>query len=238
MTSGTDWLVGAPDDWRDLGNRAGYVSRAQVLELAVQLARATPGNIVEFGVWQGASTRLLRAELTWSSLWEPGLRRKKIFACDSFRGLPGQYDNLAPGTFATSVPKLRGVRIVNGFFEDTLTLALAREVGQVSLAHFDADLYTSTACALEWLTPLVRPGTLLLFDEFCGDDPAEQRAFAEWCERTGVRAALLALFGRSPSGRGHTTDRRALFQVLGDREQRTAPGLLPLRLRRRLLARG
>jgi hypothetical protein len=45
------------------------------------------------------------------------------------------------------------------------------EVGQVSLAHFDADPYSSTACALEWITPLLHGGSLLLFDEFFGEDP-------------------------------------------------------------------
>jgi hypothetical protein len=213
------------------------VSRAQVLELAVQLSRPVRGNIVEFGVWKGYSTRVIRDELWRAGLWEPAQRRKKIYACDSFRGLPGQYEHLAPGTFATPVPILRGVRIVDGFFEDSLTTGLAGEVGRVSFAHFDADLHSSTACALDWVTPLLEPGALLLFDEFCGEDPAEERAFLEWSERAGVRTSLLAMFGREPSGRGETTDRRALFQVLGRTELRKAPPLLPVRLRRRLTAR-
>jgi len=102
------------------------------------------------------------------------------------------------------VPTLRGVRIVDGIFEPSLTADLAAEIGRVSLAHFDADLYESTRCALDWLTPLVGAGTLLLFDEFAGEDPAEARAFSEWCQPTGVRAVLLALFGRGPSGKGAT----------------------------------
>jgi Methyltransferase domain len=236
VATGPDWLGTRLEDWKESADRPAFVSQAQVLELAVQLSRAIPGNIVEFGVFEGASTRVIRDELWRAALWEPRQRRKRIFACDSFRGLPGRYERLAPGTYATSVPVLRGVEIVNGFFEDTLTESLARRVGRISFAHFDADLYSSTRCALEWITPLVQPGTVLLFDEFCGEDPAEERAFVEWMANNGVRIAPLAMFGREPSGKGYTTDRRALFQVLGDRELRKAPPLPLVRLRRGFLA--
>ena len=39
------------------------VSREQVLRLAVRSAVRVPGSIVEFGVAEGASTRVLRSEL-------------------------------------------------------------------------------------------------------------------------------------------------------------------------------
>jgi hypothetical protein len=65
----------------------------------------------------------------------------------------------------------------------------------------------------------------------------EARAFAEWCKATGTRAVLLALFGRSPSGKGARTDRRALFQVVTDEPLRPAQPLAPTRLRRRLFAK-
>jgi predicted O-methyltransferase YrrM len=232
-----EWLAGRAGDWTDLRSRVTFPSRTQVLELAVQLARPVAGHIVEFGVWKGYSTRAIRDELWRSGMWEGAQRRKRIYACDSFDGLPTSYENLSAGTFATPVPKLRGVRIVKGFFEDSLTPELAAEVGQVSLAHLDADLHSSTACALEWLTPLLHAGSLLLFDEFFGEDPAEERAFVEWTDRTGTQTALIALLGREPSGKGDMTDRRALFQVVGDEQLKKAPPLLPVRLRRRLAAR-
>ena len=232
-----EWLAGRAGDWTELRGKVTFASRAQVLELAVQLARAVDGHIVEFGVWKGASTRIIRDELWRSRLWERAQRRKRIYACDSFEGLPEAYEHLAAGTFATPLPRLTGVRVVKGRFEDSLTPALAAEVGRVSLAHFDADLYASTASALAWLTPLLGPGSLLLFDELFGEDPAEERAFTEWTARTGVRTALIALFGREPSGHGDMTDRRALFQVVGPEPVTRARPLPPVRLRRRLSAR-
>jgi hypothetical protein len=232
-----DWFGGEAGDWPPAKGRVTYPSRAQVLELAVQLSRTVPGHVIEFGVWKGHSTRVLRDELWRSALGNLRPHRKRIYACDSFRGLPEGYERLAPGTFATVVPRLVGVRLVPGFFDQSLTPGLAAEVGAVSLAHFDADLYESTRTALEWLTPLLRSGSLLLFDEFCGEDPAEERAFTQWSASSGVRTALLAVFGREPSGGGERTDRRALFQVVGDQRVRTAPPLLLTRLRRKLLSR-
>lgn len=221
MALGPDWLGTRQEDWKEPRDRPAFVPGAQVLELVVQMSRATPGNIVQFGVSDGASTRAIRDELWRSGVWEARQRTKRIFACDSF---------------ATWVPTLRGVEIVDGFFADTLTDTLARRVGPISFAHFDADRYPATKRALDWITPLVRPGTVLLFDEFCGEDPAEERAFVEWMANSGVRTALLAMFTREPADGSYTTDRRALFQVLGDVPLRPAPPLPPARLRRRLLA--
>jgi predicted O-methyltransferase YrrM len=237
-------LVGAEDDWSTNKGRITYPSRAQVLELAVALSRPVPGNIVEFGTWEGHSTRVIRDELWRARVWERAQRRKRIFACDSFEGLAEDYEHFKAGTFATEVPTLRGVRIVKGFFEDSLTPELSAEVGRVSFAHLDADLYSSTLKALNWLTPLLQPGSILLFDELLGEDPAEARALVEWQEASGTRLAMLALFGREPIGfgergveAGRRTDRRGLFQVVGDTELRKAPPLFPVRLRRRLAAK-
>jgi hypothetical protein len=229
--------AGSKADWTYLRSHVTFPSRDQVLELAVQIARPITGHIVEFGVWKGYSTRVIRDELWRSRVWDRRQRRKRIYACDSFQGLPTSYENLPAGNFATPVPRLSGVRIVEGFFQNSLTTKLADEIGEVSLVHFDADLYTSTACALDWVTPLLHSGSLLLFDEFLGEDPAEERAFLEWTERTGTPTALLALFGREPAGRGDMTDRRALLQVIGDAQLAKAPPLLPIRIRRKLSSR-
>ena len=58
------------------------------------------------------------------------------------------------------------------------------------LAHFDADLYSSTVCALEFVTPLLGTGSLLLFDELSGAGGAEQRAFEERLTDAEADAAL------------------------------------------------
>jgi hypothetical protein len=184
-----------------------FICREEVLKLSVALSGRIPGSIVEFGVADGGSTRVLRKASKKFN--------KRIYACDSFKGLREKYENAEVGTFACDPPRLPGVELVIGYFEDSLTPELAARVGTVCLASLDADLYSSTLCALRWLTPLLRTGSLLLFDEFVGEKESEKRAFEDWSKESGVATILVADFLRDPSGWGVNLDRRALYQVIG-----------------------
>jgi len=86
---------------------------------------------------------------------------------------------------------------------------------------------------LKWLTRLLGRGSVLLFDEFVGEEESEKRAFEDWSRESGVRTIQIAEFLRRPSGKGSEIDKRPLFQVVGQE-------LLPKRgtpaLRDRLLA--
>jgi hypothetical protein len=162
---------------------------------------------MEFGVYEGHSTRLLRRAL--------GRSDKLMFACDSFEGLPEKYEGAEVGTFECEPPKIRGVEIVKGYFEDSLTPELAARVKRVAFASLDADLYSSTICVLRWLTPLLGTGSLLLFDEFLGEQESERRAFDEWSQETGIQTVKIAEFMRVPAAWGRLIDSRPVFQVLG-----------------------
>ena len=179
-----------------------------MLEFSVAMSNHLPGHIMEFGVAKGGSTRILRRASAGS--------KKQVFACDSFEGLQEKYENCEIGTFACEPPKIPGVEIVKGFFDKSLTPELASRVGRVALASLDADLYSSTICALTWLTPLLGTGSLLLFDEFLGEQESEKRAFEDWTRDTGIRTVLVAEFLRGPSGFGTKIDKRPLFQVIGN----------------------
>lgn len=201
----------------------GCISRAQTLRIAVEASYQVPGNIVEFGVANGDSTRTIIKTVRRLER-DPGRsvdrivkrsRRKEVFACDSFEGMPEKYENLEVGHFATEPPKIRGVQIVKGYFDASLTPELAQRVGKVALASLDADLFSSTLCALNWLTPLLANGSLLLFDEYLGGDYAEKKAHEEWQKAAGVQTAEVARFAREPAGFGGTPDERVLFQVAG-----------------------
>jgi methyltransferase family protein len=191
------------------------VSRAQVLRMAVEASYKVPGNIVEFGVASGDSTRTISKTARRLERTQIGDSPKTIFACDSFEGMPEKYENLEVGYFACKPPRIRGVEIVKGYFETSLTPELAQRVGRVALASLDADLFSSTLCALTWLTPLLGNGSLLLFDEYLGGDNAEKRAHEQWQEATGIRTEAVARFVREPAGFGETPDERVLFQVTG-----------------------
>jgi hypothetical protein len=68
---------------------------------------------------------------------------------------------------------------------------------------------------LRWLTPLLHTGSLLLFDEYIGEQQSEKRAHEDWMHESGLRTIQLAEFLREPSGWGTVPDRRVLAQVVG-----------------------
>jgi hypothetical protein len=182
--------------WRDLHDRIQVISRKTALELAVRLSYRVLGNIVEFGVAEGDSTRILRRALTRCERGQLRGAHKSIFGFDSFEGLPEQFENASPGAFACDPPEIRGVEIVKGYYEQSLTDQVARRVGPVALASLDADLYSSTLTALRWLTPLLNTGSLLLFDEYIGEHASERRAHMDWGRETGIQTVMLAEFFR------------------------------------------
>jgi hypothetical protein len=120
--------------WQDIEQRIAIVPRDVVLELATRLAFQVPGHIVEFGVYRGRSTRLLRRVLRDLQRGQVRGAKKEIFACDSFCGMPEQFENLEVGALACEVPDIPGVHIVEGYFEDSLTpRSRAESVGSRSL---------------------------------------------------------------------------------------------------------
>jgi hypothetical protein len=209
-----------PKEWNCIKQKCNPFPRGLVLEMAVRLSLPVPGNIIEFGVAGGQSARIIQKTLEdyGRVTRRMGVPKKQLFACDSFQGLTEKFENLQPGAFACQPPYLPGVEIVKGFFQDTLNYELAARIGAVSLAHLDADLYSSTLCALNWLTPLLYTGSLLLFDEFLGGDGSERRAFEDWCHSTHMHTICIAEFIREPSGHGEQIDRRMLFQVVGEKD--------------------
>lgn len=222
--------------WDDLKPRVRYLSRSDDLEMTMRLAAHIPGNVIEFGVASGSSMRAMQSHLRRLRRWPINLfPNKQFFALDSFEGLRETYENAPVGAFKQDPPHLPGANIVKGYFEDSCTPELARQVGRVALAHLDADLYSSTLFALRWLTPLLGTGSLLLFDEFVGAKQSEARAFTEWREETGTELVRIAEFDRDPSGWGSTPDRRLLYQVVGDEPLPVLPRTLRQRVAGRLM---
>jgi|GEM_PF-4619180 len=218
LNSPLGYFVSTDLKWDQLGSRVNFISRSMILEMCVRLSLRVQGHIAEFGVAGGASTRIIDRSLRrFQRRPLIPFRGKKIFAFDSFEGLPEEYEGAPKGHFAGEVPKIRGVNFVKGYFEDTCTIQLQKKIGLLSFAHLDADLYSSTKFVLDWLTPMLTSGSLLLFDEFTGGDFSESRAFSDWMkENADIRIQRIAEFDRDPSGYGANLDRRLLYQVIRD----------------------
>jgi O-methyltransferase len=173
----------------------------RILTLAFSYARSelVEGDYAEFGVWTGRT--FVEAWRVADGVGEAGQRR--FFAFDSFEGLPdsegiddtGRWES---GEFAFSRAAFEGrlrrsrvprtdVHIVEGFYDDSLADPGRIPLQKVAVAWVDCDLYSSTVPVLEYLTPRLSQGAILLFDDwftFKGDaSRGEQRACHEWLAR-------------------------------------------------------
>jgi hypothetical protein len=151
-----------------------FGSRTGLLERAGQCA-SKAGLWLEFGVFRGESINFLASRFD-----------EHFYGFDSFEGLPKSWGIEHPeGAFSLggALPDvLPNVTLVRGWFDRTLPAFLREHPGeQVSFLHVDSDLYESARIVLEGLSDRIHPGTIIVFDEFCGASPNDEaRAFREY----------------------------------------------------------
>ena len=167
--------------------RPRYADREELYSAVATRIRTERVLYLEFGVWQGSSMR------SWSRLLQNPLT--SLHGFDSFEGLPEAWDARRPrGTFSRdgALPTFEDTRVVlhKGWFNDTLP-GFALPDHERLVLNLDADLYSSTIFVLHTLAKAIRPGTLLIFDEFC-DRLHEMKAFDEFLETTRTRFHFLA----------------------------------------------
>ena len=156
-------------------NEGTYMSNLRLADLVQHL----PGAVVECGVWRGGMSAGM-ADLL-------GPKREYVL-CDSFEGLPpakeidgagaiawqanpageSYHDNCtADENFARRAmakSSAERVRYVRGWFDQTLpTLELSEPI---ALLRLDGDWYDSTMTCLTHLFPKVRPGGVVLIDDY------------------------------------------------------------------------
>ena len=140
----------------------------------------------EFGVWRGESFKYLINTF------------KKGFGFDTFSGLPEDWHDEKKGTYSSFgvIPKIEGGEFIVGKFEDTLPNFFSKEKPKASLINFDADLYSSTLCALNYSKKVIDEKTILIFDEFIMNDKWEQdeyKALNEFCDNLSYSYEVLAV---------------------------------------------
>ena len=140
----------------------------------------------EFGVWRGESFNYLIRTF------------KKGFGFDTFEGLPENWHNEKKGTYSADglIPKIDGGTFIAGKFEDTLPSFFAKSRPMASIINFDADLYSSTLCALNYSKSVIDKDTILIFDEFIINKNWEQdeyKALNEFCSKNNLTYEVLAV---------------------------------------------
>lgn len=185
-----------------------FLAHYELFRLAIDL----PGDIVELGVYRGASL------MSWANFLEirnMGDRQKQVFGFDNFRGFTaidpedGKEDKRVGKTLSgfdgavfepilddaigifdrdRFVPHKARVKVIKGDVEKTVPQFVADNPGlRISLLHFDCDMYQPTKVGLEHLWPLVVPGGVVLFDEY-GIRPweGESRAVDDYFAGRGI----------------------------------------------------
>ena len=162
------------------------------LEYALGFRR--PGLILEFGVAGGKTMRHI-AKLCPND---------RIYGFDSFIGLPEHwvgnrfsYRNFDQHGVQPDVPA--NVLLVPGWFNETLPGFLTEHREPVGFLHVDCDIYSSTRYVLTALAERLRPGAVIVFDEFFnypGFRQHEYRAFHEFVAESGRKYRFASFAGQ------------------------------------------
>lgn len=146
------------------------------------------GLFLEFGVRSGGTINHIARR-------HP---KQTVYGFDSFEGLPEPWAGytLDAGAFSgEGMPSVASnVELHVGWFDDTLPPFLESHAGDVAFVHIDSDIYSSAKTILDNLTPRVRPGTIIVFNEYFNYPNWKQhefKAFQEFCATNRVEYRYL-----------------------------------------------
>ncbi len=162
-----------------------YFNRLAFFDSVIQQSKQER-PFYEFGVWRGASFKYLINTF------------KKGYGFDSFKGLPEDWYHEKKGSYSAegAPPNIQGGTFIEGKFEDTLPKFFAESRPLASIINFDADLYSSTLCALNYSKSVIDKETILIFDEFLSNANWEQdeyKALNDFCSIHGQRYEVIAI---------------------------------------------
>jgi predicted O-methyltransferase YrrM len=166
-----------------------FLTRMDMLE-GICSGNLIDGSIAEFGVFTGAVTRFIR----------PRFPDRVYHAFDSFRGVPEQM-SLSVSKWAFDqggvVPKLpKDVTVHAGWFADTLPEYRKAYDEALALIYIDCDLYESVCEVLDGIQDQLRPGSILVFDDwynFPNWEAHSYRAVNEFVARSGLSLVTIGI---------------------------------------------
>ena len=202
-------------EWPSLRCVTGRIDVHSLVAFFVQSCR-TRGHYLEFGVGEGRSAVAARRAHT---RYNPeGIAHYFLF--DSFEGLPALEGHdegsrqFVEGQFAFTESQVRAklekhgvwderrITLVPGFYERSLpAFEPSRFEGlTASVVHVDVDLHGSASQVLEFVTPFLHQGTIVMFDDWnCFDaswNHGERAATRSWLEaHPGINLESFVKYG-------------------------------------------
>ncbi|HEM49438.1 MAG TPA: class I SAM-dependent methyltransferase [Caldithrix sp.] len=165
-----------------------YSKREELYEYVIQNQKLDDTiDYLEFGVSKGKS-------FEW---WVTRIKNQdaRFYGFDTFTGLPEDWGPFKKGDMnnENSPPEIDDNRhkFYQGLFQQTLIPFLKKyRPNPRRVIHMDADLYSSTLYVLTLITPYLRPGDILFFDEF-NVPMHEFKAFKEWSDAFYIKYRVL-----------------------------------------------
>jgi hypothetical protein len=158
-----------------------YTSRQVLAHSLSQITLA--GSLLEFGVFKGGTIRYIAGQYP----------DRKVHGFDSFEGLPIPWAGTGHdrGAFQTGgkLPRVPGnVALHRGLFDASLPKWGRENPDPIAFLHVDCDLYQSTTTIFDVLQERLRPGVVIVFDDYFGYpgwQHGEHKAFREFIDRSG-----------------------------------------------------
>lgn len=152
------------------------------------------GLFVEFGVFRGASINEIARQRP----------RDIVYGFDSFEGLREDWagHDCTKGAFdlAGRLPDVApNVRLVKGWFDQTVPEFLARHPEPFAFVHCDCDTYEATATVLGLIGKRIQKGTVVVFDEYFGYRGWKLGEFKAWQEFVATSAIAYEYLGFAES---------------------------------------
>lgn len=156
-------------------------------------AEGVTGEVVEFGCYGGTWMEALAGIIERRTA--AGGPARGLWGFDSFEGLPepdavrdggiwhaGQYAmGLEQVSINLRVADRPYLRLVKGWFSDSLAQEPATSIRKIAYARIDGDLYASAVDCLAYLTDRLADGAILVFDDWQFTvNHGEVLAFREW----------------------------------------------------------
>ncbi len=196
-------------DWPGFGYTMIGHKRLDNIQACIEdvLRHGVSGDLLEAGVWQGGAAIFMKAVLR-----QHGANERTVWLADSFEGMPvpkeeeypadAGYDLSGYSYLQVDVENVKdnfrrfglldnNVKFLEGWFHDTLSTA---PIARLALLRLDADLYESTAVALDCLYHRVEPGGYLIIDDYHAWPPCKN-AIDEFRHSRGVSAPIQEIDG-------------------------------------------
>lgn len=144
-------------------------------------------DYLEFGVAFGTSIKW------WLEMVKD--QGSSFFGFDTFTGLPEDWSSFKKGEMTTNsqMPVIDDSRckFYKGLFQETLNKFLSKhKFEKRTIVLIDADLYTSTLFVLTSISPYLKKGDIIFFDEF-NVTLHEFKAFTEWVNSFYIKYEVL-----------------------------------------------